>query len=256
MHSPPIYVIGMVRFPKVPTMGQFIDQFMDKIRHEYPLTDRGTSQILNTNLLPGTIQFERQETILWQFTSIERSWGFVLTDEAFCLHTNSYQHFDDFVGQFQRGLSALIDIPSIDIAWLLAVGLRFVNMVVPMGDQHLANFADSWVMPVEPSQILLKIIESVYVARYKTQHGELRLQTLRNPPLTLPPELNTTLVQKNGWVQKKPEGEFALIDLDHILGIKDPIQLDLQSIGKYLLNLRNTTKEIVELANIAIMHQI
>lgn len=256
MYSQPTYVIGMVQFPKVPTMEHFIHQFMDKIRHDYPLEDRATSQIFNTNFLPGTIQFERQEAVLWQFISIEKSWGFVLTDQAFCLHTNSYQNFENFIERFHHGLAALIDIPGIDIAWLLAIGVRFVNMVVPIEGQQLASFVGSWILPMEPPGAHLEVIESVYVARYKTKYGELRLQMLRNPPLTLPPELNTSLVQKNGWLKEKPEDEFALIDLDHISRFKDPIKFNLESISKYLLNLRNTTKEMVSLANITVMSQI
>ena len=61
----------------------------------------------------------------------------------------------------------------------------------------------------------MSIIEGAYVARYKTEVGELRLQSLRNPQFTLPPELQSPLIVKNGWIRNRPGTDFALVDIDH-----------------------------------------
>ena len=39
----------------------------------------------------------------------------------------------------------------------------------------------------------------------------------------LPPDLINSMVEANGWAQGRPEGDFAVLDLDHGQGFGPPI---------------------------------
>lgn len=252
----PIYTLGMIQFPRIPNIERFIDNFMDKIRHEYPIDYRSSSEVYNASIVPGGVKIERQEAILWQFTSIDQNWGFVLSNQSICLHTNKYQKFEHFVEKFRSGIIALINISNIEISWFSTIGIRFVSMVVPVAEETLGEIIQPWALPIEPSEAPLEIIEGIHVSRYKTEFGELRFQALRNPEITLPHELNTPLVQKNGWVMKKPIDDFALIDIDHSTRWVTPQKLDVDIAMDTLKNLRKISKEVSELAVISKTAQI
>jgi len=127
---------------------------------------------------------------------------------------------------------------------MTAIGIRYVNLVVTKENHSLKDYLDSWVLPTEPPRSQLSIIEGAYVARYKTDIGELRLQSMRNPQYTLPPELQSPLIVKNGWIQSRPETDFALIDIDHSITFSQPASMKTKEILKHLKELRGISKEV------------
>ena len=174
----------------------------------------------------------------------ERKWGFILTEQALCLHTVDYRDFPNFSNRFQKGLEAFLKVPGIGIDWMTAIGIRYVNLVVTKDNHSLKDYLDSWVLPTEPPRSQLSIIEGAYVARYKTDIGELRLQSMRNPQYTLPPELQSPLIVKNGWIQSRPETDFALIDIDHSITFSQPASIKTKEVLKHLKELRGISKEV------------
>jgi uncharacterized protein (TIGR04255 family) len=243
-NTPLIYTLGMIQFPKVPGIERFIDPFLDKIRNEYPLVDEVKVPVFNADFSPQGIQIGQYESKLWQFMSVDRKWGFILTEQALCLHTVDYRDFSNFSNHFQKGLEAFLKVPGIGIDWVTALGIRYVNLVVAKGNHSLKDYLDSWVLPTEPPRSQLSIIEGAYVARYKTDIGELRLQSMRNPQYTLPPELQSPLIVKNGWIQSRPETDFALIDIDHSITFSQPASMKTKEILKHLKELRGISKEV------------
>lgn len=243
-HAPLIYTIGMIQFPKVPRVERFIDPFLDKIRNTYPLVDEVKVPIFNTNFSPQGIQIGQHESRFWQFMSVDRKWGFILTEQALCLHTVDYRDFPDFSNRFQKGIELLLKVPEIGIDWVITLGIRYVNLVIAKANHTLNDYIDSWALPIEPPRSQLSIIEGAYVARYTTSVGELRLQSLRNPPYTLPPELQSPLIVKNGWVRNHPTTDFALIDIDHSITFPQPLNMKTKEVFKHLQDLRDISKEI------------
>ena len=236
--SPLIYSLGMIQFPKVPGMERFIDLFLDAIRKEYPLVDEVKIPVFGADCNSQGFQ------MVWQFASIDRKWGFVLTDQVLCLHTVDYRDFSNFSDCFQKGLEALLKVPGIGIDWVTAIGIRYVNLVVAKGSYTLKDYLDSWVLPAEPPRSQLSIIEGAYVARYKTAIGELRLQSMRNPQYTLPPELHSPFIAKNGWLRSRPKEDFALIDIDHSMMFSQPESMKILESLQQLKALHEVSKEI------------
>lgn len=243
-HAPLIYTLGMIRFPKIPSVERFVDLFLDRIRSEYPLVDEVKVPVFNADFSPQGIQIGQHESRVWQFTSVDRKWGFILTDQALCLHTVEYRDFSDFSNRFQKGLDFFLKVPDIGVDWMTALGIRYVNLVITENRHLLEEYLNPWVLPTEPPKPQLSIIEGAYVARYKTEVGELRLQSLRNPQFTLPPELQSPLIVKNGWIRKRPLIDFALVDIDHCISFSQPSNMKVKDVIKNLKDLRGISKEV------------
>jgi len=239
-----IYTLGMVQFPRIAKFDPFVDSFMDKIRTDYPIDDHISPKVYTTSIGPEGVQIERQDTNVWQFSSIDRKWAFILTDQSICLHTSEYNNISEFNKRLEDGISKLIAIPDIGIKWLSAVGIRFVYMLVEKSGKSLNEIAKPWNL-TEPYSLPLEIIEGVYVSSYKTKFGELRLQTLRNPWVTLPPELISPMIQKNGWLKLRPKQDFAIVDLDHSFKWINPQKFEIKEVIKTIVNLEDTSREMV-----------
>lgn len=245
-HAPLVYTLGMIQFPKIPGIERFVDFFLDEIRNDYPLSDEVRVPVYTADFSPQGIQMGQQESRLSQFLSIDRNWGFILTEQGLFLHSVNYQDFEDFSNRFHKGLEALLKVPDIGIHWVTAVGIRYINLVISKAKHELNEYIHSWVLPNKPLHSQLSIIQSAYVARYKTEIGELRLQSLRNPQFTLPPELQSPLIFKNGWIKERPETDFALIDIDHSIIYSQPIEIETKKIMKNYSDLRRISKVVFE----------
>lgn len=242
--SPLVYTLGMVQFPKVPRIERFTDSFLDKIRNKYPLLDEVNFPVYTADFSPQGIQMGQQESRLAQFLSIDKKWGFILTDQGLFLHSIDYQDFNDFIGRFQVGLEALLNLPEIAIQWVRSIGIRYVNLITPKNKHELNEYIHAWVLPNQPTDSELTIVQSAYVARYKTKIGELRLQSLRNPQFTLPPELQSPLILKNKWIKERPQTDFALIDIDHSITFERPIKIGTKKVSENLTNLRSISSSV------------
>lgn len=245
-HAPLVYTLGMVQFPKIPGVERFTDSFLDKIRNEYPLLDEAKVPVYTADFSPQGIQVGQQESRLAQFLSIDKKWGFILTDQGLYLHSIDYQDFNDFASRFQVGLEALLKLPEIGIQWVRSVGIRYVNLITPKPKHELNEYIHAWVLPNEPTDSELSIIQSAYAARYKTKIGELRLQSLRNPQFTLPPELQSPLILKNEWIKERPQTDFALIDIDHSITFEQPIKIGTKKVLENLTNLRAISSSVFQ----------
>lgn len=243
-NAPLIYTLGMVQFPKIPNVERFVDLFLDTIRSQYPLVDEVKVPVFNANFSPHGIQIGQYESRVWQFISVDRKWGFILTDQSLCLHTVEYRDFSDFSHRFQKGLESFLKVPEIALDWMTALGIRYVNLITTESKHSLKNYLNPWALPAEPSKTQLSIIEGAYVVRYKTEMGELRLQSLLNPQLTLPPELQSPLIVKNGWIWDRPITDFALIDIDHCITFPQPANIKVKDAIRHLKDLHGISKEV------------
>jgi uncharacterized protein (TIGR04255 family) len=243
-NAPLIYTIGVIKFPKIPGIERFIDSFQDKIRGEYPFREEVSSPMLNVDLDSQGLQFTQNEDRIWQFAVVDRKWAFVLTDQSFCLHTIDYRDFVDFSRRFQKGLEALLEISEIGIKWLTMVGMRYVNLIEAGQDKKVYDYVKKWALPGNWDQKLLTTIESAHLTRYKTDIGELRLQALLNPQITLPLDLRSPLIYKNEWIKSPPKRDFAILDIDHSITFTPPSEMESVKVLDCLSDLRNISKEI------------
>jgi uncharacterized protein (TIGR04255 family) len=245
--APLVYMFGMVRFPKVPGMDRFTPAFHDAMRSDYPLADEVTAQAISAEFGPaGVAKFEQVETKVWQFAARDKSFAFLLGDEFLGLHTASYLDHQDFSQRFERGLRGLLGVPEIGIAWVHSVGIRYIDLIVPRPRETLAQYFVPQALPLEIhiEDSLLEMRESLSVAAYKTRIGDLRVQVLRNPPTTIPLELDTPLLSRNGWKPVRPETEFAILDIDHGARFDPPEAIDPEGIRERLVELRQAASKL------------
>ena len=254
--APLIYTIGMMKFPRIPDIERFIDAFHDKIRKDYPFCDEFKVSVLHTDLCSQGLQYIQNENKVWQFTSVDQTWAFILTDQSLCLHTIDYQNFLQFSERFKKGLSTIVNIPAIGLDWVTAIGIRYVNLIETEPNKKLSDYILPWALPPEPSQRSLTTLEGAYVTRYKTDEGELRLQALLNPGVTLPSELQSSLIAKNGWVKERPESSFAVIDIDHSITFAPPKKAVILQALETLSNLQKISKIVFKSIGTKLSHTL
>lgn len=242
--APLIYTVGMIQFPRIPDFERFIERFMESIRKDYPLDDCWNAQSINAQITPEGIKMEPVETKLWQFTSIDRKWGYVLNEQALFFHTADYQDFESFSKRFETGIIALAALDNIDIKWMNSVGIRYVNMIVPHERESIKDYLKPWLIPAKVPE--LDIMQGIHSVRYKTNQGGMRVQALFNPTFTLPPELNSPFLVKNGWIKAKPSTEFSLIDIDHSTTWITPKSFDITSAFLTLAELKKVAKTMFD----------
>lgn len=257
-NAPLVYTIGVLRFPRVPEgMERFASAFLGAMRGTYPQYDEIALNFVTAkiNVNPGAKsevenQIDRRELKMFQFASPDRSWAFFLSEEVFGLHTAKYVHHEDFVQKFREGLEALLAIQNLGMKWIEAIGFRYVDLVKPLEGERLEDYLQSWVLPPSPPEALGKmdLVQGMYVAQYKTDYGDLRFQSLRTPPMTLPPDLNNPLVQNNGWAPDRPAGDFALMDIDHGQRFNPLEEIDVDKICAKFLELRLASRRLFDQA--------
>ncbi len=247
-NAPLIYTVGMIQFPRIPNIENFIDPFLESVRKDYPLDDSYIAPTFMANIGPEGIKMKpHQENKLWQFSSIDRKWSIVLSNHAIFLHTSSYHDFSSFIEKFRFCVTALNRVPHINIRWMTSIGIRYVNLIASAGKEQLSDYIESWVLPENPPGTSLEIIQGIHIGRYKTECGELRLQALHNPPFTLPPELSSPFVVKNGWIRDKPVSEFALVDLDHGTTWEAYREFNVNNAMNQLSSLRKVSRSVFDL---------
>ena len=113
----------------------------------------------------------------------------------------------------------------------------------------LDDYLRKWVLPPKPDIAEeMDLLQGMYVAVYKTASGELRFQCLRKPPFVLPMDLNGPAVQKNGWVPATPEGDFAVMDMDHGCRFNPLEPIDVDVVCDKLRALRSIPRKLFDQA--------
>lgn len=222
-NAPLIYTIGIVRFPRVPDFEKFTDKFFAAIRTQYPYDEKFKQVSLKPTMMDAGFSLQTVEKSIWQYLSVNKDCGFLLTDESICFHTSNYKDSKTFLDRFQFGLSRLIEIPDIGIELITMLGIRYIDLVIPDEGKELSDYLKEWTLPKESPDVDMKIHEGAYLAKYKTGMGHLNFQAARNPEGIIPPDLHSPFLVKNGWIKEAPaHGNFAVIDTDHVSSPLEP----------------------------------
>ena len=217
-NAPLIYTLGVVRFTRVPEFEKYAEKFFSKIRDQYPYDDKFDQTIMSAQVEPSGVKVRHDLKVMWQYLSVNKDCGFLLGDDMICFHTCNYQDSKKFLGRFKFGLKRLISIEGIGIDYITALGIRYIDLVVPEKDKKLSDYVESWVLPKETPDMGLEIMEGAYLAKYKTKLGYLNFQAVRNPDSLVPPDLQSPSLQKNGWLnnlRSNDTNDCVVIDTDH-----------------------------------------
>jgi uncharacterized protein (TIGR04255 family) len=252
LNAPLVYTIGVLRFPPIPKIEEFKSAFLGAFRKTYPQFDEIAMNFVRANIAVGPdakSQIDSRELKMFQFASPDRGWALILSESLFGLHTPKYVDHDDFVQRFREGLQMFLGIQDLSLEWIEAIGFRYVDLVKPLAGEPLQDYLRDWVLPPLPEVAgKLDIVQGMYIAQYKTPYGDLRFQSLRNPQMTLPPDLNTPFVQKNDWAPEMPTEDFALMDIDHGRHFNPLEKINVNMICSKLLELRSSSRELFDQA--------
>jgi uncharacterized protein (TIGR04255 family) len=228
-NAPLVYTLGVVRFPTILEIHRYVPAFHESIREAFPHFDDVTMPMINATIGPDGFQIREVTTRLFQFASADRSWAIILSDTMLGVHTVSYKDHEDFIEKLISSFNTLKAVPGIKLNLVEALGLRYVDLIVPKEGLTLADYIQPWALPTTPPTLVdtpVEPVEGVYVASFRTEAGDLRFQALRNPPTTLPPELDGPLINANGWLRDRPNVEFALVDTDVGRHFTPPVDAD------------------------------
>lgn len=251
-NAPLIYTVAVGRFPRVPGIGKYADALLDAVRDSYPQFDEFILSFVRANINldadATSSEIDRGKSKMLQFAAPDRKWALLITEEIFALHTSAYFDNEDFVARFKAGLRSFLSVAELRIDWMEAIGFRHLNLVQPRPGEALDDYLQTWVLPPKPDieEEEISLLQGVYVGAYRTRFGELRFQLLRNPPLAFPADLNNPAVQKNDWVRPTPDGEFAIMDIDHGRHINPLEHIDVEEIGDTLRSLRSISSKLFD----------
>ncbi len=252
LNAPLRYTLAMLRFPKVISVEKYVGAFQDHVRSDYPLFSEKISQGYELKVEDGGAQVSTRVEKLWQFSSAERDHALLLGSDFLVLHAGKgYRGHDDFISRFTRAVEAVLRVEGL-ATLMTAVGYRYIDLVVPKTaeGETLADYLRPWAMPTDVPELQggISLTDSAYVAGFRTPQGVLRFQALRRPPATLPPELDTPFVRDNGWVEPRPAGEFALLDIDHARVITPSIAVNAGKVADGLATLQAPARELFDKA--------
>jgi uncharacterized protein (TIGR04255 family) len=228
-------------------MERFVPAYHDAVRGDYPHRYDLVLQQMQVEFGSNGVNLRQIPLTVWQFSSPDRKWAFVLSSDALTLHTIAYEDNQTFVEKFRYGLSKLVAVPEIGIAWTNSVAMRYLDLVATKEDEGLDRLLKPSVLPPPFTDVAdLNIVEGVYIAQYKAPKAAVRFQILRNPMAVLPPDLNTPLIQFNNWRFERPNTEFAVVDTDCSTPITEATPMDVGIVCNHMYDLRFVAKSIFE----------
>jgi uncharacterized protein (TIGR04255 family) len=239
-NAPVVYVLGVLRFPELIDPRPFAAALQTRLSDVYPRQEEFTAPHFQVNLDQDGVNFTRDEVRTWQLASQDGSWALMVNAGHIAFHTNRYTDHADFVERFADCVQAA------GVKFVHGIGLRYVDLIVPKAGERLEDYLAEGFLPTDIKEAGLSVQEGVYAAGYATRVGALRVQTFRRPPTVLPLELNSEATQRGEWAPKRPEGDFAVLDVDHGAVFDSPIDMDKFDVRKQMLELHGPIRSVFD----------
>jgi uncharacterized protein (TIGR04255 family) len=136
--APLVRVIAQVRFPIIASVEKrdFIAQFQEAIRDNYPLMRQETSSSLVST--QGLGQIEVRSNTVWRFHDREHHWRVTLAADFIALEANAYRSRRDFFGRFERLMVALAE--HVRPSALDRLGVRYIDRLTDQAFGELSSF--------------------------------------------------------------------------------------------------------------------
>lgn len=239
-NAPLRYVLAIMRFPTNHNIEKFIPLFQEKVWNDYPQLSSETLQGIQLSVGNKSTDSIQITNKIWQFASEDRNFALILSPDFLVLHAGQgYIGHEDFINRFKSAVEAFVSVNAI-AKNMMALGYRYVDLIVPKAGETLSSYLNKWVMPSDDFESFdgISFINSASFMAFSTPQGMLRFQAMRCPPATLSLDLITPFVKKNGWLDNRPEGDFALLDLDHGATLPDSPSITPQGVADRLLEMR------------------
>jgi uncharacterized protein (TIGR04255 family) len=148
----------------------------------------------------------------FEFQTRDGRTGVVLMANALALHTNTYQHFEDFLSTFERALGLINPVLSIEFAERL--GIRYVDLVRLADGERFDQYMTGGILGPDPSSFGMARALSRFEMLGPTDVGTLALrQWQMSNGNFLPPDLLPSTL--NHPTSLAADEVVSLLDLDH-----------------------------------------
>ena len=252
--APLRYALAIIRFPKIMQMERHVPAFQDAIRKGYPLDSVQVSQGMMANVGPDGVQFDAVSEKIWQFADADKSHALMLGPDFLLVHAGrAYIDHGNFLDRLRDAAIALTGLSEPGIDHVGAIGYRFIDLVEPRAGENetLADYLKPWALPMAGGDFAgsdIQMQEAAYFASFKTPSGFLRFQALRRPPGALPPDLSTSFVKANGWIEEIASKDYVLLDIDHFAGFETLLPFDPVALRDRFEDMYSSSRKVFESA--------
>jgi uncharacterized protein (TIGR04255 family) len=141
--APVFYTLAQVQFNPIAQMLDYVARLQERLRRSGFPDFRAENQFELTirRLDEPQPEVQPQQHIRWSFTNAQRTEGYLLLSNALVFHTTTYDTFEVFLQKTLSGLSLVHDIIELD--YVQRIGLRYLDAVVPMGNDTLQQYVNS-----------------------------------------------------------------------------------------------------------------
>lgn len=245
-NAPVYYALAQAQFNPVAAMAKYVDQIQDRLRREYPLYD--TQQVTHLVIpAPGQAQPTEPQIahmVSWLITKSDRTAGFILTPSAITFHTTHYQTHNEFLPELLRGLMAVHEEVTLDHVGRL--GLRYLDAVLPRFGETVEQYLVGGLHGIEFNAARrYTMTESVLATETRPlcPNGTLVARAHRmTAPLGFPPDMQPNGLMVNPKFALQEPLEHAVIDTDHFVEGRMPIDMD--RLEEQLVSLHGTIKDV------------
>lgn len=209
--TPLIFVLVQIRVAPITQIERFLPDIQENLRHKgYPGLFKRNFRIEQTG--PGGAS-TKEERIQWEFTNPERTRSILVDDGSLVLQTTAYDSGENFLQSLKTGLEAFDEFAS--PTDLQRIGLRYVDLIKPMGDCGLDDLVSPSLRPTAqllPGKPVVHFWESL---RQTSDHTRLLVRyTEAIKGFAFPQDLGPVL----GLVLRQEPAQkdlFGLLDVDH-----------------------------------------
>lgn len=246
-NAPVYYALAQAHFNPVAAMAKYVDQIQDRLRREgYPLFEpQQFMQLVVPGQGPGQPQEPQiQQMVSWLMMRSDRTAGFILGPSTITFHTTHYQTHSEFIPELLRGLTAVHDAAALD--HVSRLGLRYLDAVLPRAGETAEQYLVGGLHGIDFNATRQHVMtESVFATDTGplAAKGTLVVRVYRaTAPLGFPPDMLPAGLAIAPQFEIKEPREHAVIDTDHY--VQDRMPMDLDKLNEQLLSLHGTIKSV------------
>lgn len=149
--APVFYTLAQVQFNPITQMTKYVSPLQEQLRHSGFPDYRADNQIefAIRRLDESQPDVQQQQHVRWSFTNSERTEGYQLTANTLVFHTTIYDTFQEFLKKTILGLELVHEV--VGLAFTERIGLRYLDAIVPMGDDTLQQYLNSSLLGLSDS---------------------------------------------------------------------------------------------------------
>lgn len=170
--APLVRVLGQVQFARIVNIGkeQFIGDFQDAVRRQFPVMERDLAQSIEVNLAGGNVSHTLGEEVIWRLFDSRRNWRVSLAPSALTIETMHYTSREEFLGQVRVLIDALAE--TIQPSLATRVGFRYVNRMDRQEDiDELERLVEPELIGLSSAPLRSGVQMAVSQAQCKTAEG-------------------------------------------------------------------------------------